>query len=47
MKIKKRHARKKEKLNLFGLPIEIESVKSKLQRGCVVLHANHFLVQFP
>ena len=25
----------------------MESLRCKLQRGCVVLHANHILVQFP
>ena len=47
MKTEKGMQEKKVNVNLFNLPIEIESVKSKLQRGCVVLHANHFLVQFP
>ena len=48
LKPKKRHARTEGKFKSFvNLPIEIESVKSKLQRGCVVLHANHFLVHFP
>ena len=48
LKPKKGHARTEGKFKSFvNLPIEIESVKSKLQRGCVVLHANHFLVHFP